>query len=247
MSIGIYKIENLLNHKVYIGQSLHIEKRWQEHCRPSKNSVISNAIKKYGKNNFSFQIVEECDPSQLDEREVYYIQFYNSLTPNGYNIKTTLDNRVQVFKNYDIEVFGNIINDIKNSSLSFQEIADKYSLDLSMIYYLNHGTYHTIPGEVYPLRPVKDFSKKHWYCIDCGKEIAKGSTRCVECSRIASRKVDRPNRDELKNLIRCTPFTKIGEQYGVTDNAIRRWCKTYNLPFRTRDIKKCSDEDWSKI
>ena len=60
MTIGIYKIENLVNHKVYIGQSIHIEKRWQEHCRPSADSAIAKAIRKYGKENFSFQILEEC-------------------------------------------------------------------------------------------------------------------------------------------------------------------------------------------
>ena len=52
--IGIYKIENLINHKVYIGQSIHIERRWKEHCANSTSSVISKAIKKYGKENFSF-------------------------------------------------------------------------------------------------------------------------------------------------------------------------------------------------
>ena len=55
--IGIYKIENLLTHKIYVGQSIHIETRWQEHCRPSSDSVISRAIRKYGKENFSFEIL----------------------------------------------------------------------------------------------------------------------------------------------------------------------------------------------
>jgi predicted GIY-YIG superfamily endonuclease len=44
MSIGIYKIENLINGKIYIGQSIHIEKRWQEHCKASSNSLIAKSI-----------------------------------------------------------------------------------------------------------------------------------------------------------------------------------------------------------
>lgn len=44
MSIGIYKIENLINGKKYIGQSIHIEKRWQEHCQVSSKSLIGKAI-----------------------------------------------------------------------------------------------------------------------------------------------------------------------------------------------------------
>jgi len=86
MTTGIYKIENLLNHKVYIGQSIHIERRWMEHCRLSTSSVISDAIKKYGKENFSFQVLEECKVEELDKKEIYYIHKFNSLVPNGYNV-----------------------------------------------------------------------------------------------------------------------------------------------------------------
>ena len=69
MSIGIYKIENLLNHKIYIGQSKHIEKRFLEHCKLSAKSLVGKAISKYGKENFSFEILEECNESELDEKE----------------------------------------------------------------------------------------------------------------------------------------------------------------------------------
>ena len=55
------------------------------------------------------------------------------------------------------------------------------------------------------------------------------------------------SREELKNLIRTTPFTKIGEKYGVSDNTIRKWCDKYNLPRKAAEIKKISDEDWLKI
>ena len=54
-------------------------------------------------------------------------------------------------------------------------------------------------------------------------------------------------RDELKNLIRNTPFTKIGELYGVSDNAIRKWCEKYNLPKRSTEIKQITDIEWEKI
>ena len=54
-------------------------------------------------------------------------------------------------------------------------------------------------------------------------------------------------REELKTLIRTTPFTKIGEQFGVSDNAIRKWCDKFDLPRRVNDIKLYSDEEWSKI
>ena len=87
-------------------------------------------------------------------------------------------------------------------------------------------------------------------CIDCGKEILSGSTRCHECE--AKRRQipieQMPiTREELKQLIRTIPFTKIAEQYNVTDNAIRKWCDKFALPRKKTEINKISDEEWQKI
>lgn len=248
MSIGIYKIENLINHKVYIGQSIHIERRWQEHCQASSNSLIAQAIQKYGKENFSFQILEEVnDIALLNNLESKYIQQFNSLTPNGYNIVLIDDNQHHQFNKYQFDILLNIVEDIKYSNLSFQEIANKYDLDLSMIYYLNRGSYHTLKDEIYPLRPVQDLSKKIHLCLDCGCEISKGAIRCVECSHKLQYRSNHSNRDELKKLIRSKSFTKIGELYGVSDNTIRKWCKKENLPSKASEIKKYSDSQWQEI
>lgn len=95
----------------------------------------------------------------------------------------------------------------------------------------------------------KHFAKKY-YCVDCGKEISSKSTRCLECaakSRIISLDEMEISREELKSLIRTTPFTQIGKKYHVTDNAIKKWCDKYNLPRKRCDIKKYSDEEWSKL
>lgn len=55
------------------------------------------------------------------------------------------------------------------------------------------------------------------------------------------------SREDLKFLIRVEPFTHIAERYGVTDNAVRKWCDKYSLPRHSREIKRISDEDWEKI
>ena len=85
------------------------------------------------------------------------------------------------------------------------------------------------------------------YCKRCGKEIDRKATHCVECRYIVSRTCDRPSREELKNLIRTITFVEIGKRYGVTDNAIKKWCDGYSLPRKKSDIKQYSDEEWEKI
>ena len=89
--------------------------------------------------------------------------------------------------------------------------------------------------------------QRHSYCIDCGKEIYYGSNRCTECQGLHSRKVERPSREELKDLIRTKPFTVIGQHFNVADNTVRKWCKAEKLPSRKSDIEKYSDEEWIDI
>lgn len=94
----------------------------------------------------------------------------------------------------------------------------------------------------------KIFAKKY-YCIDCGKEISKGQRyrECQAKSRIIPEDKMPVSREELKSLIRTKTFVDIGKQFGVSDNAIRKWCDKFNLPRKKIEITKYSEEDWSKI
>ena len=97
----------------------------------------------------------------------------------------------------------------------------------------------------------KNANIKKYYCIDCGKEVSKSTTkRCQSCAskhRVISTSDMPITRDELKDLIRSTPFTQIGAKFRVSDNAIRKWCDKFNLPRKVSEIKQYSDEEWSKI
>lgn len=91
--IGVYKITNLINNKVYIGSSNNCLNRWNIHLWKGSKQVISRAIKKYGKENFKFEIIEKCDLQSLRSRELYWITFYNSCdTTKGYNIAKDTEN-----------------------------------------------------------------------------------------------------------------------------------------------------------
>lgn len=81
------------------------------------------------------------------------------------------------------------------------------------------------------------------YCIDCGKKISNKSIRCLKCAakytaELKKQNLNRPTKEKLKELIMTNSFVEIGKMYGVADNAVRKWCKKYNLPYLKADIKK---------
>ena len=91
---GIYKWENLINHKCYIGQSIDLNKRISHHFSNIRSGKCDNplyrAIQKYGIDNFDLTVIETFKSSDnikstLDEKEKYYIQKYDSFGNNGYN------------------------------------------------------------------------------------------------------------------------------------------------------------------
>lgn len=84
--VGIYKITNKENCKVYIGQTNNFARRYKEHFlwKLNKRQYIDEIISDFGTDNFTFEIIEECPSEKLDEREKYWIQFYNSFY-DGYN------------------------------------------------------------------------------------------------------------------------------------------------------------------
>ena len=87
---GIYKITNIKTKECYIGQSVDIAKRWSEHVKcglgidTPQNNKLYKAMQDYGVWNFSFELLEKCKSSLLNEKEKYYIDLYQS-KDFGYN------------------------------------------------------------------------------------------------------------------------------------------------------------------
>lgn len=91
---GIYCIENITTNKKYIGQSTDINDRWRKHIselnhNSHHNDYLQKAWNKYGEDDFEFYILEYCNEDELDEKENYYINFYNTIDRKyGYNLKS---------------------------------------------------------------------------------------------------------------------------------------------------------------
>lgn len=89
----IYKITNTINNKIYIGQTRYtIQKRWTEHCSVYNklDYPLYKAIRKYGQDNFIIEEIEQISDELLNEREIYWIDFYHSYAPLGYGYNVTL-------------------------------------------------------------------------------------------------------------------------------------------------------------
>lgn len=252
--IGIYKITNKINGNSYIGQSKDMIKRWQTHKRDyekqhlySYKYPIYRAFRKYGIDNFTFEILEECLADDLNEKEKYWITYYDTFF-NGYN--QTLGGECR--KNIPKENIIGIFHDLETTSMLQKEIAKKWNVSDNLVNGINTGRYWRQDDRKYPIQvyipkkrePIKKKNKhsnKKNQCAICGALILENSTICVECfKKEQSRKI--PPKDVLLELIIKYPFTQIAKKYGVSDNAIRKWCKKYGLPTKRSELDKMRKE-----
>lgn len=125
----IYKITNKVNGKSYIGQTRYtIEFRWKQHQHKKDNTYFHNAIHKYGIENFSIEILEECNIEDLNSKEIFYIAKYDTFN-NGYNLTIGGDGnrRLLLDNNYDE------IKELYLSGFSSNKIATLYKVDKASI------------------------------------------------------------------------------------------------------------------
>lgn len=233
MSCGIYKIENQINKKCYVGQSINIERRWAEHQRDIKNLdyPLYLSINKYGLENFKFEIVEECSQDELNQKEIYWIKEYNSYF-NGYNQTLGGNQYSHNVKISDEDLFL-ILELLQNSTLTQREIAQKFDIGEDTISEINMGKTRICEEIEYPIRNYK----KQSFCSICGKQISRWGKICQTCVGLSQRKVERPSKEELNILLKNNNFSSVGRMYGVTDNTIRKWCLSYGLSNKAKDYK----------
>lgn len=224
---GIYKIVNLINGKVYIGQSISIERRWAEHRTSKGNYYIDKAIKKYGINNFEFCVIEECLPERLNELETKYINEYKSLsTESGYNISRGGKGN---FRTTD-KLYNNVteIISLLKGTTSMANIAKKFDTTVSNISQINNGTRWFQKNISYPIRHTKTKKKQVKYCANCTTKIQSNNRYCkkhyIQKSKIKGY-------DELYSAMHSVNFNKhkAKDILGVSYNTVKKWCARYNI------------------
>lgn len=254
MTCGIYKIENKINGKLYIGQSINIERRWKNHKTHYKinDEPLYNEIREYGIENFEWSVIEECDKTELRDKEKYYIKIYNSLYPYGYN--KALGSCSSIKLNYEqVKEIKKALRETNETGLS---LANRYKVSKDTITGINIGRFWFDKNIKYPIRPMAFL-----FCKKCGAKIHSYniSGLCKKClNESYKEKIENKeivifknnvfiSRNELKKLLKTKSFIKIGEMFGITDNAVRKWCDKYNLPRTKKEINNISDEEWDKL
>lgn len=123
-------------------------------------------------------------------------------------------------------------NKSNNSISNLELVSHSENVEKSILYYGNK------------LRPrckccgkKLEYTTKSVYCSKCSKKLG------IRQKRFNQRKFIHPTKDDLWKLIKSMPMTSIGKIYGVTDNAIRKLAKSYDLPFRKRDIERQKENE----
>ena len=235
---GIYKITNKINQKVYIGQSTNIKRRWNGHkasyrnqqCRQYNCSLYSD-MRQYGIDNFLFEVIEECHKDELIQREIYYIDQYDSIK-HGYNNSYGSSH----YQKLSDDLVDSVIATLKTSKENSDIIGKKFGVSGRMIRDINAGRLHHRNNEVYPIRQHLN-PKKERRCIVCGGETRCASSKyCVACAHKSQRRVERPQKKHLAKIIIQYGFVGVGQMYGVSDNAVRAWCEQYNMPKNKQEL-----------
>lgn len=220
----IYKFTNKINGKIYIGQTTcRLQDRINKHLQDTKNDELyfHRALKKYGIDNFSIEVVEDFIPlEKLDEREIYQIKITDAYYTSGKGYNMTKGGKRSTSKQLICGSAEMEIKDLlKNSNITFQTIANDFGVSLTCISDINRGRSFYEANLDYPIRKTPNHTKLN---NDLVKKII----------------------DMLKNDLNLS-IVDIGLTLGISNYTVgeinrgkNSWCpKDLNYPIR-KNIKK---------
>jgi len=232
---GIYKIENIINNKVYVGSSVSIEDRWIRHKTDlvkgkSCSIKLQNSYNKHGVENFEFSILEECEIDNLIEREQHYIDTYNSYN-EGYNCRPIANN------SFGVKLSDETKEKMRESAIGKNKgkiRSDELKQHLSEI---NKGKKHTEESknkisEAGKNRKQSEETKNKLREINLGKNHTEESKKKISesnkgKSRNKGKIVSEETREKLRilNTGRNSPHYKSTPilQYDLEGNLLKEW------------------------
>lgn len=221
---GIYIIKNKINNKVYIGQSVNIKVRWWAHLQAATNPLdqshhteIHQVMSKLGIENFYMEVLEECEYDKLSEREIYWINYYDSYN-NGYNM--TLGGEANKGEtNGRALLTEEMVKEIRlayNNHIPFREVYQKYKNTIS-----KRGLQKVWRGEnwTHVMMEVYTDENRKWHST-----VAKGFEQQEGLNN--KQKACSEDEIELMRKLRKEGFSyrKISEQVNRSMSVVRKYC-----------------------
>ena len=207
-------------------------------------------------------IIKYCNQNKYiqKENEIYFLNYKNQFKKLDKNKYLIINNKVyrkiKISDNKIGYLFVKLHNDTGPKNMYIHRIMyQTFSGTIPngmQINHINHKKYDNNINNLELVTPSENQKKAQLFynknilkkCKKCGNKIKNKSKTdiCGKCkpnnkNRSYYRKVkNRPSKELLENLIQNNSFVKIGKMYNVSDNAVRKWCKSYGLPFRQKDI-----------
>lgn len=230
LMVGIYKITKIENGKSYIGQSNDIERRFSEH-KTKTDIPIEIAIHKYGEKAFTFEILEECSLEELNDKEKYWIKYYNTYKGFGYNCNegggsSSCENNGRTkLTNKDVEYIRTCYNNHKRRKEVYENFKNKISFN-SFASIWDGTTWTSIMPEVY----TEENKNYYMYHTTDGSDS--------ECATLTSEEVIKC-RERYVNETAKEIYTSFQDRISYDSFQKMLWGKTYkNLPIYKKKEKK---------
>lgn len=250
----IYKIENLVNHKKYIGLTNNIRRRYLRHFSDLKrgchdNSFLQKEYNIYGKENFSFEEIfcGDISAKEIGEKEKYYIKFYDSFH-NGYNQNEGGDFGPANGGSHLIETdILNILSVLEFMSRPGQILSDMYGVSKTTISRIKHGENHSQYKEKYEKMPVEQ--RKAIYELFC--ETTNFYEQKVNTTIIATNR--RMTKEQVFMVLaneefgRPIPLKRLARWWGVQGHALQCILKGVSYKDYVFEYNKLRDEKKEEI
>ena len=244
---GLYRVIKKDSEKViYIGQTgrKNIEKRIKEHFQQytkkdsrAYNSYFYRTLRKYGLNAFEFEPFIQCDKEELDEKERYWIAYYDTFY-NGCN-STKRGKGAPPYNTEGLtdQIVLDIYKDLKDSDLQISDLSLKYGFSLPVISDINRGKLLPQENFIFPIRKIK---KDGSICPICGAKMYEDAKLCFKCYSKKRERIDWPTLDEIKKRLTELNgnFTAYSKELGISVNAIIKRLKNNNCSYHSKDYRQ---------